>query len=386
MRSVALDLGVKKIAFCEVAEGRVVSRRTVQGLSMLSDVLGKHTPPARVAVEACREAWHVREQLMSWGHEVLLVDTTRVGKLGIGQHGRKTDRVDAEVLARAVESGHIPVAHVLSPERRELRMQLSVRRALIETRSQYVTTIRGLLRAHGQRLASCDPDVFVPRFREAKFDDNVNALCAPLLALLSVLETQLSDTERTLQELAEREPMTQFLMTAPGVGLIVAAMFVSVVDDAKRFKTAHQLESYLGLVPSEDSSGGKRRLGGISKQGNPYMRALLVQSAWCILRLRHSSDPIHVWATSLAERRGKRIAVVAVARRLAGVLWAMWRDGTVYAAEVLGEASARGTARQAQALHVRTKALERATAKSKIFGRRQRASDAAAARSAEKHV
>lgn len=382
MRSVALDLGTKKIAFCEVKNGCVVGRRTVRSLSELMDLVGPDTPPARVAVEACREAWHVRDQLVSWGHEVLLVDTTRVGKLGIGQHGRKTDRVDAEVLARAVESGHIPVAHVLSPERRELRMQLSVRRALIETRSQYVTTVRGLLRAKGQRLGPCDPDVFLTRFGDATLDDEVKALCAPLLALLSALEPELAKTERTIQELAEREPMTRFLMTAPGVGLIVASMFVSVVDDAKRFQKAHHLESYLGLVPSEDSSGGKRRLGGISKQGNPYMRALLVQSAWCILRLRDTSDPIKVWADSLAERRGKRIAVVAVARRLAGVLWAMWRDGTVYDAKVTGQASAHGTARLAQATDVRAKAIARATVKARTFGRRQRA----AAASAEMHV
>lgn len=386
MRSVALDLGAKKIAYCEVVDGHVVARRTVRELSTLSDVLGPAKPQARVAVEACREAWHVRDQLMAWGHEVLLVDTTRVGKLGIGQHGRKTDRVDAEVLARAVESGHIPVAHVLSPERRELRMQLSVRRALIETRSQYVTTVRGLLRAKGQRLASCDPDVFLTRFREATFDDESKALCAPLLALLAALEPELAKTERTIQELAEREPITRFLMTAPGVGLIVAAMFVSVVDDAKRFKTAHQLESYLGLVPSEDSSGGKRRLGGISKQGNPYMRALLVQSAWCILRLRGTSDPIKLWADALAARRGKRIAVVAVARRLAGVLWAMWRDGTVYDPKEIGHASAQGTARQAQATDVRAKAIARATVKAVTFGRRQRAAVARAAASAETHV
>jgi hypothetical protein len=108
MRSVALDLGAKKIAYCEVTEGRVVARRTVTKLSSLSDVLGADTAPARVAIEACREAWHIRDVLTSSGHDVLLVDTTRVGKLGIGQHGRKTDRVDAEVLARAVESGHIP--------------------------------------------------------------------------------------------------------------------------------------------------------------------------------------------------------------------------------------------------------------------------------------
>lgn len=385
MRNVALDLGARKIAFCEVAEGRVVARRTVVALSSLADLLGPGTATARVAVEACREAWHVRDQLTAWGHEVLLVDTTRVAKLGIGQHGRKTDRVDAEVLARAVESGHIPQAHVLSPDRRELRMQLSVRRALIETRSQYVTTIRGLLRAKGQRLAGCDPDVFLKRLREATIDDETKVLCSPLVALLEAIEPELAKTECVIQALAEREPMTRFLMTAPGVGLIVASMFVSVVDDAKRFKTAHQLESYLGLVPSEESSGGKRRLGGISKQGNPYMRALLVQSAWCILRLRGTSDPIKVWADTLAARRGKRIAVVAVARRLAGVLWAMWRDGTVYDPRETGQASAQGTARQAQATNVRAQAIARATVKATTFGRRQRAIARAAAR-AETYV
>jgi transposase len=372
MRNVALDLGARKIAYCEVSEGRVVERRTVQRLSRLEDLLGPGTLTARVAIEACREAWHVRDQLVTWGHEVLLVDTTRVGKLGIGQHGRKTDRVDAEVLARAVESGHIPLAHVLSPERRALRMQLGVRRTLVETRSQYITSVRGLLRAHGQALPSCDTDLFLKRFREAEFGPDVTALCAPLIVLLSALEPELVSTERTIQQLAEREPMMQFLMTAPGVGFIVASMFVSVVDDAKRFRKAHQLESYLGLVPSEDSSGGKRRLGAISKQGNPYLRALLVQSAWCILRLRDTSDPIKVWADAIAQRRGKRIAVVAIARRIAGVLWAMWRDGTVYDPKVIGEASALGTARDAQATDVRAAAIARATAKSKTFERHQR--------------
>jgi transposase len=373
MRNVALDLGARKISYCEVAEGSVVERRTVQGLSSLRDLLGPKTLPARVAIEACREAWHIHDELVSWGHEVLLVDTTRVGKLGIGQHGRKTDRIDAEVLARAVESGHIPLAHVLSPQRRELRMQLAVRRALVETRSQYVTSVRGLLRSKGQRLAGCDPDAFIARFDDAKFGDDVIALCAPLMALLLALQPLLAATEGKVQQLAEREPITQFLMTTPGVGLIVAAMFVSVVDDAKRFHKAHQLESYLGLVPSEDSSGGKRRIGSISKQGNPYMRALLVQSAWCILRLRDASDPLKAWADALAVRRGKRIAVVAIARRLAGILWAMWRDGTVYDAKMIGQASEAGTARQAQATELRAKAIARATAKATVFGRRQRA-------------
>jgi len=103
-------LGSKKISFCEVKDGVAVGRCTVSQLSELKELLGSETAPARVAIEACREAWAVQDQLVAWGHQVLLVDTTRVAKLGIGQHGRKTDRIDAEVLARAVESGHIPVA------------------------------------------------------------------------------------------------------------------------------------------------------------------------------------------------------------------------------------------------------------------------------------
>jgi len=375
MRSVGLDLGAKKISFCEVQGGRVVGRRTVGSLAELDDVLGPTAPKARVAIEACREAWHVHDVLTGWGHDVQMVDTTRVRKLGIGQHGRKTDRTDAEVLARAVESGHIPLAHVLSPARRELRMQLSVRRALVETRAQYVAAVRGLLRAKGNRLPSCDVDVFVVRFRETGFEADVVELCAPMLDMLVALEPQLTLVERKVQQLSECEPITHLLMTVPGVGVIVAAMFVAVIDEAKRFSKAHHVESYLGLVPSEDSSGGKRRVGAISKAGNPYLRSLLVQAAWCILRTRDAAaDPLKAWGDAVAQRRGKRIAVVALARRLAGVLWAMWRDGTVYDPAAIGKASAQGTSAQAQITEHRAKALSQAAAKATAFSRPQRRS------------
>jgi transposase len=373
MRSVALDLGAKKISYCEVSAGRVVARRTVRRLDELDDVLGADTPPARVAIEACREAWHVHDELVARGHAVLMVDTTRVRKLGIGQHGRKTDRIDAEVLARAVEEGHIPLAHVLSPARRELRMELGVRNALVETRAHYVTALRGLLRAKGKRLPSCATEHFVLRFREANFEADVRELCAPMIAVLVALEPQLALVGSKIQRLSEREPVTTLLMTAPGVGVVVAAMFVAVIDEAKRFTKAHHVESYLGLVPSEDSSGGeKRRIGSISKAGNPYLRSLLVQAAWSILRLRDDSDPLKVWADAVEKRRGKRIAVVALARRLAGVLWAMWRDGTVYDPVTIGKASVRGTVAQAKSTEHRAKQIARATTKAKSFARQQR--------------
>jgi transposase len=363
MRNVALDLGVKKIAYCEVSGGKVVDRAMVSSLGSLEAMLGPQAQPARVAIEACRESWFVHARLTEWGNEVLLVDTTRSRKLGIGQHRRKNDRIDAEVLALAVERGGIPLAHLLSPHRQELRRQLSIRRALVETRAQYVTTIRGLAREHGCTLRSCDTEQFVANMRKAMLSAEVRASIEPLLATLEPLEPQLAAVEQRLEQLCATEPVVAQLMTTPCVGPIVAASFVSVIDEANRFRNAHQVESYLGLVPSEDSTGGKRRLGSISKQGNSYLRAMLVQASWLMLRLPGRSDPLQRWALAIAERRGKRIAAVALARRLAGVLWAMWRDGTVYDPELAACSGARGLRRAAKSIELRAAALERAAVK-----------------------
>jgi transposase len=285
----------------------------------------------------------VHDVLTKNGHKVLLVDTTRVRQLGVGHHGRKRDRIDAEALARAVERGHIPLAHVLSPHRRELREKLNTRRLLVETRASLITAARGIVRGRGEQLASCDTDHFRQTFADSKLSDSTRAAIAPIVATLTTLDQQLSDVEAELEQLASQEPTVARLTTVPGVDLIVAGMFVSVVDEAKRFSNAHALESYLGLVPREDTSGGRdnQRLGSITKCGNSYARAMLVQAAWCLLRAR-GKDPLRSWARGVERRRGKRIAVVALARRLAGVLWAMWRDGKGYDLCHTAKASARG--------------------------------------------
>lgn len=363
MRIVGLDLGVKCISFCEVKDETVICRRTVGSMEELDDVLGPDAPPARVAIEACREAWSVHDRLRNAGHEPVLVDTTRVKQLGIGAHRRKTDRIDAEVLARALEANRIPRAHVLSPARREIRLQLAVRRALVETRTQYITTVRGLVRAAGKKLGGCATENFVSRFRKAQFDQALADQCQPLLMVLTPLEEQLAKVDEKLQQLAAHEPISHLLMTAPGVGLVTSLMFMSVLDEAKRFGRAHQVESYLGLVPSEDSTGGQRRVGSISKCGNPYLRSLLVQAALSILLRAHPDDPLRVWGLAIAERRGKRVAIVAVARRLAGVLWSMWRTGTFYDPKMLGRLSAEALHQQAHQTQKRAIAMQRASAK-----------------------
>jgi transposase len=130
MRSVGLDLGKREVSFCEVREGKVIARRTAHGMRDLDELLGPKSAPATVAIEACREAWQVHDVLTANGHRVLIIDTTRVKRLGVGQQGRKTDRVDAEAIARAVEERRVPLAHVLSPHRRASGEKLNVRRML----------------------------------------------------------------------------------------------------------------------------------------------------------------------------------------------------------------------------------------------------------------
>jgi transposase len=179
------------------------------------------------------------------------------------------------------------------------------------------------------------------------------------------VESELSKVEHTLSEMAMREPIIALLATAPGVGLIIASTFVSVIDEAKRFKNAQAVGAYLGRVPSELTTGGpdKRRLGSITKQGNTHARRMLIQAAWLILRSRNIDDPIRQWGDRLSKTRGKRIAVVALARKLAGVLWAMWRDGTAYDAVGQAKASAKGNRKAARLKQASAEALERAAKK-----------------------
>jgi transposase len=134
-------------------------------------------------------------------------------------------------------------------------------------------------------------------------------------------------------------------MSVPGVGPVTAVAFVSAIDKPSRFRTAKQVRAYLGLVPREHSSGERSSRGRITKQGAIRMRYLLVQCAWSVLRSRPTPKAEHLlrWTTTLSARRGKYVAVVALARRLAGILFALWRDGTSFVAPLPvggGEAAA----------------------------------------------
>jgi len=328
-----LDLGKASIDWCEVKEGRVIGRGRVPSLEALGPLLGPGTPAARVGFEACRESRHVHDVMQSWGHEPYVFDTTRVRRLtGIGEHGRKNDRLDAEKLALGLERQHAAFAHVLGDDARQLREQQELHRALVHARKRAITHVRGIVQGRGVRLESCAPENFVANLRKANLPGSLMLLVEPMLGPLEAIEPALAKVDLNIHEICARQndPVIERLASVPGVSLLVAAAFISTVDNPHRFQNAAQVASYLGLCPREESTGGRHKLGSITKQGNSYARAMLVQAAWCIVRSRDSADTLVRWAHRTAERRGRMRAAVAVARRLARILWSLWKNGSYY--------------------------------------------------------
>lgn len=336
MRTIALDLGKASIDWCEVKQGKVVGRGRVQNLQELQPILSRESGSVRVGFEACREALHVHDVMLLWGHVPYVFDTTCVRTFaGIGQHGRKNDRIDAERLAIALERDHAKFAHVLGQDARRLRELQEQHRALIETRKRLVIHVRGILRGRGIVLPSCEVDDFVSNLRKAQRNGTVTlSWVEAFLAPLEALEPEIAKVDLAIHALctSQKDPVIERLASVPGVGLLAAAAFISVVDKADRFDNASQVSSYLGLCPSENSTGGgrKRKLGAITKQGNPYARCLLVQAAWCVLRSRNTKDQLVRWAHKTSQRRGRMRAAVAVARRLSRILYSLWKHGTYY--------------------------------------------------------
>jgi transposase len=184
-----------------------------------------------------------------------------------------------------------------------------------------------MVRQQGLRVPSGGAEGFCDRLAKVELPAEVTETLKPLVALLAKLNQQIKKTEQRIALGNKKDKRCMRLQTAPGVGPITAAAFVSTIDDASRFKNAHQAEAYIGLVPSERSSGEKQNRGGITKAGPPRLRWLLVQAAWGVVRSKsEESAPLRNWTMNIVKRRGYKVGVVALARKLCGILFAMMRD------------------------------------------------------------
>jgi transposase len=256
-----------------------------------------------------------------------VVPATLVRALGVGARRTKTDRRDAQALSEASCRIDLPSVHIASAESRQRKTACGMRDALVSARTQLINTVRGWMRGQGIHPAARDADTFHRRVRKTLPDAPSYVLRQ--LDTIEMLTKSIVDSEKEMERIAKSDPVCRRLMTMPGVGPVTSVRFVSTLDCIDRFPSAHHVQAYLGLTPGERSSGDHQQRTGITKAGPPPMRWILVQSAWCLRRVRRD-DPIVVWSRNVEARRGKRVATIALARRIAGILYAMWRDETTY--------------------------------------------------------
>ena len=333
MDHVAIDLGGRESQICRRAsESTIIEERRCKTRALPAYLEG--LAPARVIVETCAEAFAVADAALAAGHQVRVVPATLVRALGVGARGIKNDQRDARTLSEVSCRIDLPSVHIPAEASRQVKTECGMREALVSSRTQLINTVRGWLRATVAQLSSGHAESFAERVRSycLKHNQVLPSYVTLQLETIEHLSVQIAKADKSLLAMAKANPVCQRLMTVPGIGPVNAVRFVATVDSRERFANAHALESYLGLTPGEDSSSDRQRRTSITKAGSARLRANLIQASWSLVRSR-PKDPIVQWFRQVEHRRGKRIAIVAVARKIVGILFALWRDGTRYEAQ-----------------------------------------------------
>lgn len=288
---------------------------------------------AKVLLESSTPSEWVARHFESMGMEVIVADPNFAPMYATRSKKLKTDKRDARCLAQACKLGAYKLAHRLSDEQRRVRMQLDVRQTLVETRTKLTNQIGAVLLGYGYTVATGAAENYERRLGQLDLPPELRTMIAPLVTLLIPLNEQIDELDHQMEARADADPDAQRLQTIPGIGPLTSLTFLAVIDGAARFERAHSVMSYIGLVPREFSSGEKQLRGHITKAGSSRVRVMLVQAAQRIMRLKNpKTTALCTWAEGIAQRRGRRVAAVALARRLSGIMWAMLRDATEYEA------------------------------------------------------
>jgi transposase len=329
---VGLDLGDRYSHYCllneeceVVEEGRIQStesafRRHLEG-----------EPRLRIALECGTHSPWVSRLLKELGHQVIVANARKIPAITASQ--AKNDRNDAELLARF--AAHDP--RLLSPvQHRSLERQqdlnlIQVRSTLVRARTRMANALRGLVKSAGSRLPACSTES-LPVRAKTSIPSALTVVAIPLLKQVALLNAQIRSMDQQIEKLARKYPEISLMRTAPGVGPVVAAAYVLTLDrpDAAANRSAG---AFLGLRPGQSQSGESDPQRRISKAGDSYLRSLLVQSAQYVLGRFGPDSALRRWGLKLAAsggKRGKKRAIVAVARKLAVLLHSMWRSGLCF--------------------------------------------------------
>ena len=332
--TIGMDLGDRTSRYCMLdANGEVLREASAATTKKAMTQVFATMKRCRIAIEVGTHSPWVSRLLKSFGHEVIVANARQVQL--ISQSSRKNDRADAQTLARLARVDPQllrPIQH--RSERAQGHLQvIRVRAALVEARTMLVNAARGLTKAAGERLPSCDTDQMGVERMES-LPTGLQDSLRPLLEEVESLTEKIQTLDQQIEQIARTEyPETDLLRQVSRVGPLIALTFVLTVEDRERFQKSRDVGCYVGLRPRQSDSGENEPQLRITKEGDPYLRKLLVQGAHRIMCRRGPDTDLKRWGLKLSARGGKNAkkrAVVAVARKLAVLLHRLWVTGEVY--------------------------------------------------------
>lgn len=315
------------------SDGEILVRRKLRRAEVIrffSDL-----PPCLVGMEACASAHHWARELMALGHEVRLMPPAYVKpyvKRG------KTDAADAEAICEAVTRPTMRFVAVKTVEQQAVLMLHKTRDLLVRQRTMLINALRGHLAEYGivTSLGAGGVSAALKALHEEQDQLPVHARSAlhGIAAQFRALSSEIDRLEAQILAWHRNDETSRRLATIPGIGPITASAIAAAVPDASLFRSGRQFAAWLGLTPRPHSSGGKERLGGITKQGDGYLRRLLVVGATAVMRMARKDASRQPWMAKLLERKPTKIATVALANKTARIAWAVMTRKEVYAAPV----------------------------------------------------
>jgi len=336
-RVIGLDLSDKKARFAELDPDPTSEEILAEGTVPLTEIglrkrLGERAR-CRIALEVGAQSPWVSRLLAGFGHEVLVANPRQIAL--IFRNHRKTDRLDAENLARLARVDRRllrPIVHRSAGTHADL-VQIRARDLFVRQRTAAINFVRGELKADGVRVAPCSAETFA-RKAWVVLPDSLRPALGPALLEIARLTQRIQRYTRTVERLAtEKYPETGALRQVKGVGALTALAYVLTIEDASRFRRSRAVGAYLGLTPRLDHSGQQAPELGLSKAGDPHLRRLLVQSAHYILGPFGPDCDLRRWGMGLAgagSKGRKNRAVAAVARKLAVLLHRLWVSAEPY--------------------------------------------------------
>ncbi|AEY02064.1 transposase IS116/IS110/IS902 [Oceanimonas sp. GK1] len=322
---IGLDLAKNVIQICGVNQaGKAVFNRSVTRHKVL-ELLSQY-PQVPIAMEACSGSNYWGRALQQRGHPVMLLPPQHVKPF---VKGNKNDRNDAFAICEAARRPNMTFVPPRTLEQTDISLVHRLRERRIGERTRLINQLRGLLNEYGIVLAGGKETLkqAMPLLLEDASNEltpRARTYCCDILEEWQQLDEAIRCLDKDIEQQCRDNEACARLTDIRGVGAVTATAMVAFVGNGSQYRNARHFSANLGLVPKEHSSGGKQKLGSITKRGNGYLRKLLIQGAWSIIRhLNKATDRLSLWVKQLAERRGKQRAAVATANKLARIIWVM---------------------------------------------------------------